>query len=257
LKKIGKQITTENLMIPNNNKSQPFPIWVLNLERSTVRRSSMQEQLERLNLEYEFFQAVDGRSLSVEQLGLYSKTAALRNKHRELGRGEIGCAISHAKMWQRLLDLDQEAILVLEDDVLIGEMFQRILFELKDLPDDWDFITFKTDSVQVPFGEPFYDIYRFCGFSYPPNRTCAYLLSRSGAEKLLDRIFPISCPVDDYMGRSCLSGVNAYGVDPQVVALNGEASDIWIQDDYYSLERTRKVRIMKLFKLFLHRLGIR
>ena len=235
------------------SEPQPFPVWVLNLERSTGRRKIMQEQLDRLGLQHEFIPAVDGRSLSAEQIGLYSKKSALQNKYRELGRGEIGCALSHASMWQKLVDIGQEAVLILEDDVLIGEMFPPILFMCNNLPADWDFINFKTDVVQVPFGEPFYDIYRFCRFVSPPNRTCAYLLSRSGAQKLLRQVFPIRLPVDDYMGRRCLSGVNVYGVDPQVVALNGEDSDIWIQDDYYTLERSSSARIRNFISSFFQR----
>ena len=222
----------------------PIPVWVLNLERSVERRRFMKEQLDRLGFHYEFVAAVDGRSLSRDHLGLYSKAEALRCKHRELGRGEVGCAISHASMWQRLVETNHDAVLILEDDVLVGEMLVRILSLIDVFPDDWDVVNFKTDVAQAPFGKPFFDIYKFCRFVSPPNRTCAYLLSLAGARKLLRGVFPIRRPVDDYIGNCCLHEVTAYGIDPQVVALHGEESDIWLQDDYYALERSRKVRIL-------------
>ena len=237
---------------------QLFPVWVLNLERSVDRRKFMEEQLNRLGWRYEFIRAVDGRSLSRKQLDLYSKAEAMKYKHRELGRGEVGCALSHAGMWQRLVEDGLEAVLILEDDVLVGEMLARILSNIDVFPDDWDLVNFKTDVAQLPFGEPFFDIYKFCRFASPPNRTCAYLLSLAGARKLLREAFPIRRPVDDYIGSRCLHDVKAYGIDPQVVALRGEESDIWLQDDYYALERSGKTRVLEgLRRLLPRRMGKR
>ncbi len=48
------------------------PIWVLNLQRSPKRRQFMVNQLKSFDLDFQMVEAVDGWSLSAEELEKYS-----------------------------------------------------------------------------------------------------------------------------------------------------------------------------------------
>ena len=120
----------------------------------------MQKQLKELNVEFRVIEAVDGKSLTEEDLSLYSKKMARKCCKRELSVGEIGCALSHAKIWELVIKEKLEEVLVLEDDVKIGRSLLGILENRYKLPADYEFVNFSTDAPQEPFGEFIADIYR-------------------------------------------------------------------------------------------------
>lgn len=206
---------------------QQLPVWVLNLQRSKDRRFFMEEQLKKFNLDYEIIRAVDGRNISPDDLKRYSKEEAIKCAGRELCRGEIACALSHAKMWERIIAENLDEVLIFEDDILIGEMLVRILNYRHNFPADWELINFMTSAKQIPFGAPIFDIYRACRFEVYANGACAYLINRAGAEKLTTHVYPIRWAADGLTGRTYITDLISYGVDPRVSALSDFESDIW------------------------------
>lgn len=214
-----------------SNLKQPLTIWVLNLERSEQRRYFMKEQLRKFNLRFEIIRAVDGRNIPERDLKCYSRQEAVKCAGRELSPGEVACALSHAKMWERLVAKNLNEVLVLEDDVVVGEMFMRILDLRHKFPAGWELVNFMTSAKQIPFGAPIYDIYRACRFKGYANGACAYLLNRAGAERLLSHVYPIRWAADGMTGRTYITGLVSYGIDPRVVALGSFESDIWKGQD--------------------------
>ena len=228
------------------------PIWVLNLERSKVRREFMESQLSLFDVAFEFIEAVDGSKLTPDEKACYSKKDALRCAERELSLGEVGCVLSHIKIWQRFLAENLSEVLVLEDDILIDGILFDLLRKRKSFTGDWEFINLKTSMAQLPFGEPISGIHRMCRFSYYPNGTCAYLINRKGAEKLLKHVFPIRWPADDFTGGSYITGLVCYGIDPQVVALQDYESEIWRTDSYHRLQRSFRGKCRMAFRKFIN-----
>ncbi len=170
---------------------------------------------------------MDGRSIPESALKHYSRREAVKCAGRELSPEEVGCALSHAKMWERLIAENLNEVLVLEDDVVLVETFMHILYLRHRFPADWEFMNFLTSAKQIPFGPPIYDIYRACRFEGYANGACAYLLSRAGAGKLLSHVYPIRWAADGLTGRMHISGLVSYGIAPRVVALGNFESDIW------------------------------
>jgi len=207
--------------------NQELPIWVLNLERSKDRRYFMEEQLRKLNLKFEITRAVDGRNIPENDLNRYSRKDAMKCAGRELSPGEIGCALSHAKMWERITMENLNEVLILEDDVIIGEMLIRILDFRHKFPVDWEFMNFVTSAKQIPLDVSIYDIYRACRFKGYANSTCAYFINRAGAKKLLSHVYPIRWAADGLTGRTYITDLISYGIDPKVAALSNFESDIW------------------------------
>ena len=85
--------------------------FVISLKHQVQKRAFMQEQLERFGIDFEFFDAVNGRELSDEDKALceFSDSAILTcsGNHRvkiecALSPGEIGCALSHLKIYQQV-----------------------------------------------------------------------------------------------------------------------------------------------------------
>lgn len=199
--------------------NQPFPVWVLNLERSRDRRTYMEGQLRELNWQFEIIPAVDGKCLSADELKCYSPQQALKFVNRELSPGEIGCALSHARLWERIVTENIQEVLILEDDVDIDGELMGVLERRDAFPGDWELINFKTDVKKLPFGPPVYTKYHICHFQAYANRTCAYFINIKGAKKLCDHVYPVRLAADGLTGRTHISNLISYGVCPDLVGL--------------------------------------
>lgn len=204
-----------------------LPIWVLNLKPDTERLAFMTKQLNALGLPFTVVEALDGDRLSESDWKLYSEDRARKFSGRELVRGEVGCALSHARMWERIVREDIPEAMIFEDDVHIGAAFPALLARRNRLPPDWELVNFSTNSAEEPFGDFLFDIYRASRHKDLPDLASAYLLNRRGARKLLDHAYPIGHTADGLTWRTDITGVVSYGVYPRVVILADFGSSIW------------------------------
>lgn len=88
--------------------------YVISLNRAAERRAYMASELAKAGLEYEFIEAVDGKTVQVSDPAVVAPTW--------LGRSPFwpnvaGCALSHLEAYRRALDEGLRSALVLEDDV--------------------------------------------------------------------------------------------------------------------------------------------
>ena len=72
------------------------PMFVLNLPRSTERWTAAKQQMDEAGLTVQRFDAIDGRSLSKEELKKVSTSLAMFLQPR----GVLGCYLSHRAFWQ-------------------------------------------------------------------------------------------------------------------------------------------------------------
>ena len=83
--------------------------YVINLEKSTVRRQYMEKLLAPYSfLDVEFVKAIDGRLLSEEERRARFDFDGCRALYgRTVNAGEVGCALSHRKAYESLLQSGQ------------------------------------------------------------------------------------------------------------------------------------------------------
>lgn len=104
-----------------------IPIYVINLKKDVHKMSHMHEQLSRLNLHYNRFEAVDGATIS-ETKSCIDKSLFKLNYKRLLKAGEIGCAESHRGIWKDIIEKNVNGLaLVLEDDVILTQDLNHLL----------------------------------------------------------------------------------------------------------------------------------
>ena len=114
--------------------------YVVNLEKSTVRKNYMQGLLSGYDfLDVEFIKAVDGRLLSEEERKSrfdYMKSRTLYG--RTLNAGEVGCTLSHRKIYESIVHGSEPYALILEDDIAIqrdlGQMHIDKIDKILDSP---------------------------------------------------------------------------------------------------------------------------
>ncbi len=145
-----------------------------------------------------------------------------------LNKGQIGCFMSHYGIWKKMLTLNQNYVLILEDDAIISlpEDFQSIQTTIDNLPSNWDVCYLGgeyQDSKSVYIVNK--NIVR--SDTSVMWRSHAYLITKSAALSLVkqskevlekNRIsdFDIILPVDDWMTHPHRR-LNVYNTDPRIV----------------------------------------
>jgi len=103
--------------------------FIINLKESTDRRAYMIDEMKKTGLEYEFFDAVNGKDIpNIDEI--YAKEISFKKIRKILTYGEIGCAMSHLLIYKKMIDENIEQALILEDDIIVSSDFKRICNEL-------------------------------------------------------------------------------------------------------------------------------
>ena len=91
--------------------------FVINLKRSTERAKHMQKQLSTLGIDFTLFPATDGKVMAQEIATDQSWMQATFK--RDFTPGEVGCADSHLRIYEQMVQENIPLALILEDDVKV------------------------------------------------------------------------------------------------------------------------------------------
>lgn len=183
------------------------PVFVISLVRLSNRRRKLKKMLKESGFsDVTWVEAVDGHAMSpnppFEADGL---DAAMPwpswvdpYSRRAMTLGEVGCALSHVRVWQQIAANGVPAI-VLEDDALpVSEVIDSLPLLLHDLSFvDFDLVYLAQRNTPPPkmlAGRYIHTV------DYHPLWTLAYLLSAEGANGLLNSAWRTHlCPSDELL----------------------------------------------------------
>ncbi len=225
--------------------------------RSSVDRfHKIQKRLNNLGVDFERFDAVDGRELSVDEVAsYYSADLCKERHHKSLTAGEIGCYLSHRKIWQKMVADGLDRVIVLEDDAYCQDDFLDAIKVIDDLS-NWDAIKLQ-DYRRNKFYRSIQLTEKFILGTYKrvPQSNAAYAISLNCAKKLLERK-RFFRPVDvEFVFFGDLD-LTVYGLKPYPVITNEEfESDISLVNAGEHSNRSSFIRNMKYrIKIFTQRL---
>ena len=93
-------------------------IFIINLKKSVEKKEYMINLLNKYNIQYEFFEGIDGSKLNVNDYKAnLDWINPCDNSHTKLG--EIGCSLSHYYLWKKIIEKNIESAIILEDDIEI------------------------------------------------------------------------------------------------------------------------------------------
>jgi len=211
-------------------------IFVISLKRSKDRRILIKKELDHLDMPFSFFNAIDGKLLNPQlskkmmqlRLKAYRNVENLKGKIK-VRHGEVGCALSHIKIYSHIVKKNIPLSLVLEDDSEINENLKKIIedplllefargvFEVLNLG------CIRREGIYMP-------ILRFFGRRKIHNNetigkparsipgTSCYLLTLNGAQKLLEASMPLRYGADQLLANAEYFDVNLYATKTPIVA---------------------------------------
>ncbi|MCU4654178.1 glycosyltransferase family 25 protein [Roseibacterium sp. SDUM158016] len=204
-----------------------WPTYVINLADNTERLENARRELAAQGIEWTRLDAVNGWALPEETIAeVYDAKRNARLAKHPLVRPEIGCYLSHVRVWERIAEGDAPGALVLEDDFRVtGDLSGTLAALSRDsATDDWDIV--KLYSIRSPgriiaprqiapglaLGTP----YRV------PSTTLGYVITRSAAERLATSSVPFFRPVDEDHKFFWEAGLDIRIVDPQPLSLGAQ-----------------------------------
>jgi glycosyl transferase, family 25 len=189
-------------------------VWLINLDRSTARRETMEARLAALGLPYTRFAAIDGRAEWDRLVTGVDLAAFRRNVGREVLPGEIGCYASHLGVWQALLDSPHEVALVLEDDVVFHDDFLPALDLVLAARSGWDMVKLNVIRAKQPVLRRRLGAYRLNAYVGAFTGMGAYLITRSFARAQMPAMRPVRRPVDHALDHFDARTFRHYGLEP-------------------------------------------
>jgi glycosyl transferase family 25 len=194
------------------------PIYVINMDSSIERWTSTHSRLQEIGLAAERFPATVGKLLSEQELKeWYDSERNAKQHHRPQTLGEIGCYISHYRVWQKVVDEQIPFCIVLEDDLTIEPHLASVIDGLKHI-NHWDIIKLSDNR-----DNPFIDTVELNAeltlgnYLKVPNGCQGYAVSLAGATKLLARK-PFFRPVDVDLQFHSELNLQLMGIQPYSVA---------------------------------------
>jgi len=176
--------------------------FVINLPSADSRRNLIKAQLEFLKwADYEIIPAVDGKKQYPNGLG-------------HVTPGEVGCAMSHLDIYQRIVSRNIPVALIFEDDALIGQRLPELIETLvnhlsSSLPQV--ILLSHVERYSLTGAKRITKLHRLAK-PYVAYGAHAYLITYAGAESLLNNLIPVRVSADawkyfmkqDYIDVRCV-----------------------------------------------------
>jgi GR25 family glycosyltransferase involved in LPS biosynthesis len=177
-----------------------LPIYCINLEKDVERKNIMQLQL--INKNVKFINAIYGKNIDDLTLTKYTDNSQkhyynynVNDNDNKLSPNEIGCLLSHIKVYEESLkNEDEDYILVLEDDVnLISFINNDNKLYLSKIIQNYECIQLciiisnqvklnKNDPLLLNWNSEFNKLYPYPGIW----STGAYIISKQGRIKIIE-----------------------------------------------------------------------
>jgi len=181
---------------------------------------------------YSIFKAIDSKTPQIEQsiqrfdlITHKQYYLANANYFFNFTRGQLGCLLSHYSLWHNLFyQSTLPHYVILEDDCILDKSFQENVQNiLSELPPDYDFCYLyvyddhykNTKEVEIPNKQ-------YINRAYFTWTTLSYVVSRQGAQKLMNHFKDVDLPLDEKIAVLIKNGyLNAYSAKTICVKNNG------------------------------------
>jgi hypothetical protein len=195
-------------------------IYFINLDRSKNRLNLIQKYAQDANLKITRFPGFDGENLNFNHLFENNIFTDFIFKSK---KGMIGCTYSHIKLWEKIMQSNDQYILILEDDVIIPKDFW---FQFKrffnQIPKNWDLIylgasNIKGKKISKNVIKPIYG-----GKGLTNVGAYAMLFKKQSIIDIYKDILPVNDDFDVYIRDKYNKNKNIYYAYPPIILHNNE-----------------------------------
>ena len=205
-----------------NLKLNSIHTFVISLPYEELRRKSIVNKLTEVPGTFEFFDAIDGKKINLLKHKDYQGLKRRLCYGKDLTQGELGCYFSHRAVLEKIVKNKIPISLVLEDDVVLSKDFRLVLDNLINCSYHWEAVRFlgkpKIATLMQRKIIKIYKNFYLIRLATSPGGAYAYVISYSGAKKLLKSMSNITCPIDTIMGLPWRSGLEVLTIQPAIAS---------------------------------------
>lgn len=225
-------------------------IFLINLDRDKERLDHAIRQSQKHGYSFERISGVYARGMSSEEI---KKNVNNFRFWCVVGRkplvGEVGCALSHYKIYKKMIDENIPFACILEDDIIVLDGFKEKLNEIEKWMD-----MNKPQVVRLNFSlkntlEK--DFNNKIGIirSHDNTSACSYCINIKAAKALLDTNYPIHAPIDYWHRWDRYKVVELYDCFKKVCWHNNEASGfVSVINPVNSRKKNKILYVNKIFR---------
>lgn len=187
------------------------------MKRSTARRSRVEQAFAQADLDFEFFEATDSTQPDFQYAERANAALTRKRKGYILTDGELACYSSHLRVWERCV-AENERFLVLEDNVeLVDPAAAGQVHELIAAIPPLDYVKLAAlANRRFKRISPLSSTHSLIRYARGTCGTSAYLITPTGARKLIAGAGEFAESVDDYMEKPWRHKVIAHSVYPSI-----------------------------------------
>lgn len=174
-----------------------LPIHVISLARDLERRAHAGRQLDRLGVDFRFFDALDGVS-GAQLFERCDDDAFVLHTGRAPTPGELGCFASHKALWQRCVDEDRP-LLIMEDDFKLSEEFPAAVEAAGELVGELGLVRLQDERRAASVPVMPYRGFMLERYTKTPHCTMCYVINPIVARRLVELHAVFRAPVDVVM----------------------------------------------------------
>jgi glycosyl transferase family 25 len=203
-------------------KSNLIQTFVISLSHESLRRKTIKKILNPVSERFEFFDAVDAQKINLLQHKDYNGLIRRLCYGKDLAPGELGCFLSHRTVLEKVVNKKIPIALIFEDDVILQKDFKSVLENLINCPYPWEAVRFlgkpKIATLMQRKIIKIYKNFYLTRLATSPGGAYAYVITYSGAKKLLKSMSNITCPIDTIMGLPWRSGLEVLTIQPAIAS---------------------------------------
>ena len=210
--------------------------YVINLDWAMCRWKRASEQLDELDVKYTRVSAVDGADIDKNELMMHIRSKGILYRWiRDITHDEVGCCLSHRKVWEMIARGNDPGGYVFEDD-FVADVDLPVVMDAIDglridhpvliklyVPSFRDSWFYGSKMIMIA---PLTGVHSMVLQTYVQWGTVAYYVNRAGAERLVNRVKYMHRPIDDIVRRTWETGVTVLNVLPSPVGHDGYPSII-------------------------------
>lgn len=221
--------------------------FLINLDKDKDRLAAADAQLKKSGISYERFTAIYAKELpqeEIEQKVNYFRWWCCLG--REILPGEVGCALSHYSLYQKMIDENIPYACILEDDIVLESNFKPTLNRVEQWLDAGmpQVVLLSNHSDEPEYGEEIRKVSTgLC--------TESYIITQPAAKALLKENFPICVPCDHW-GRWVKHGaIHLYLATPSVCRQNWDDFESNMANDIHKVSDMNLPRAMAHYAMRL------
>lgn len=189
-------------------------IYLINLKRSPERLEFMTKQLQAIGLNFQRVNGVDGIALDKAALVKYQQQSKNSYLHyTQLNAGEIGCALSWHKVWNKLTSQAEKACIAIEDDVKLHDNFKNTIEKLSQSLDENMIIDLSGKKGSLIKETKIINGIKLIRYQTPPLKTQGKIYGIKACQLFLDKIQHFKAPVDTLQQMLWLHDVQIWSLE--------------------------------------------